>query len=142
MNNKFADTMLINIRIINETDQQLNRISGTHTGTEGAFPDAFSSNNVEIIQFQARPHLRGDILIDHGVKKSIFEAQFKYLKGTEVISFETDFSYTYGVPFIHRPPKIKFSWGHGAAGFIQYHSEIKKHSNTYPYNYSVDFFIR
>ena len=36
MNSKFSDTLIVNLRVINNTAHELKRIEGTHSGREAA----------------------------------------------------------------------------------------------------------
>lgn len=142
MGSTFDDIMLINIRIINKTDEQLHRVSGTHSGTEGAFPETFSENNIDLIQFQAHPYRIEKTWVRDTSTKTIFEAAFSYKKGSEIIRFQTHFSYTYNRIFMHHQPRMNFSWKHSAVGLKDYRAEVSRRSDSYPYNYTVDFFIQ
>ena len=93
------DTMCIDVHFINTSGQSLDFISSRHNAFAGSFPPRLSESDLEVrvdaVQFQAAPHLRGDILIDDDVKKSIFEARFSYALNEHIIHFETRFSYAY-----------------------------------------------
>ena len=78
MNSKFSDTLIVNLRVINNTAHELKRIEGTHSGREGSFPPEFSAHSRNVFQFHAAPHFKGDILIEYGVKKPFFETRFAY----------------------------------------------------------------
>ena len=85
MSNELTDIMLVNIRLINKTSQRLNRGHAEHNGLAGSFPPVLSENNVDLVQFKARPHLSSDILIQSGIKKTLFEARSTYAEGTITI---------------------------------------------------------
>lgn len=141
MNNRFSDTLLINVRIINNTPHQLNRVEGTHNGREGSFPPQFSANAIDLFQFQASPHLKGDILIEYGVKKPFFETQFNYRMGEDILYFETSFLYAYEKSYLHQSPRVNYYWTHSVTGPGKCSSRLRRHSTIFPYNYAVDFII-
>lgn len=145
MSNELTDIMLVNIRLINKTSQRLNRGHAEHNGLAGSFPPVMSENNVDLVQFKARPLLSRDILIQSGIKKTLFEARSTYAEGTITIHMVTRLLYSYEyIPF-RQAPKAIFYWEHNAlsAGEQNMHcrSELKRHSNIYPYSYAVDFHV-
>lgn len=145
MSNELTDIMLVNMRLINKTSKRLNRGHAEHNGLAGSFPPVMSENNVDLVQFKARPLLSRDILIQPGIKKTLFEARSTYTQGTVSIHMETRLLYSYEyIPF-RQAPKAIFYWEHNAlsAGEQNMHSrsELKTHSNIYPYSYAVDFHV-
>lgn len=141
MNSKFSDTLIINLRVINNTAHELKRIEGTHSGREGSFPPEFSAHSRNVFQFHAAPHFKGDILIEYGVKKPFFETRFAYSIGNEILQFETSFLYAYEKSYLHQSPRVNYFWTHSVIGPGDCNSRLRQHSDVYPYNYAVDFTI-
>lgn len=145
MSNPLIDVLLVNVRIINKASQRFKRAHAGHNGLEGAFPPVLSEKNIDLVQFKATPHLKGDILVDIGTKKTIFEAHATYTEGDIALEVETRLLYAYErLPF-SQPPKAVFYWEHNATSVgrqnIACRSFLRKHSRIYPYNYSIDFLI-
>ncbi|WP_070415073.1 hypothetical protein [Pseudomonas lundensis] len=144
-----GDNMYINMRFINKTGYRLDLLEAHHTALQGAFPPELSDNNLEVrvdkLQFVTTPKLRGDILIDYDVKKSIFESRASYTFDNKIITFESSFLYAYEKRLNHRAPKVTFYWTHHCA-CAEYpdfpcRSQITHHNPSRPYSYTVDFFI-
>lgn len=149
MANPQLNTMYIDMRFINTSGQSLDFISATHNAFAGSFPPRLSDSDLEVrvdaVQFQAAPHLRGDILIDYDVKKSIFEARFSYALNEHIIHFETCFSYAYEKRLYYQSPKINYYWDHSIkctpSSNRRCSSSITRRTPNYPYSYKVDFLI-
>ena len=149
MNRHPDDTMSIHMRFINKTGYRLDLVSAHHTALEGAIPPELSDSNlavrVDAIQFITLPKLRGDILIDYDVKKSIFESRASYAFDNKTVIFESSFLYAYEKRLNHRAPKIQFYWTHRITcpdhPDVACQSQLVKCNTSRPFSYSVDFYL-
>lgn len=146
MNSKL-DTLIVRTRIINRSERKLACVSSYHNAHTGFFPDTLpdTEHSITPVQFQARPNLNGGILIDVGVKKTIFESQCIYKDDRLVYEIKTSLLYAYEYVAYQQAPKAFFFWTHSAESIGTEtsiaRSELVTHSRAYPYSYSVDFYI-
>lgn len=144
--NTIKNALIIKTRIINQSERELTRASYYHNAHNGFFPSLLQdSGSITISQFEANGDLNGDIVIDIGVKKTIFEASCTYQNEHLVYEIKTSLLYAYEYVAYQQAPKAFFFWTHSAES-IGFENSIARsalitHSNSYPYSYSVDFYL-
>lgn len=144
--NTINNALIINTRFINRSDRELTLESYYHNAHKGFFPSLLQdSDSITLSRFEGDANLNGDILIDIGIKKPIFEAFCTYRNDRLVYEIKTSLLYAYEYVAYQQAPKAFFFWTHSAES-IGYENSIAQsaiitHSESYPYSYSVDFHL-
>lgn len=136
------NTMLITLTLINNTESIFWREEVSPDSKESSFPLKIYPYSSNTIVLEGIPHLRQDITIDYGVKKSVFNVQALYTNYKSTVSLHTQLLFSRNQTLHHGIPRVDFFWNHGLTSVgtidIACTSRLTNKTTSYPYCYALE----